>query len=323
MSSNKVFKIVSSATMGIAILASSVSAQWTRNGTSGATYTTNSGDRVGIGIAAPLVKLDVRGGQAMFGPAAGLPGVATIRPSGNGAWWNLGNTHNGTKFMITHGDQRAANDNTSWNSALLTIQSNGMVGIGNASPLTKLDVRGGQVMFGPAAGLPGVATILPSGNGSWWNIGNTHNGSKFIIGQGDLRSSNDNTSWNGGYLTIQSNGFVGIGTINPQSRLAVNGTVTAKSLIVTTSGWADYVFQKDYELRPLDNVKAFIEKEGHLPGIPKADEVAKTGVDVGEMQVKLLEKIEELTLYLIDQESKIVALAAQNAELKTLITKVK
>lgn len=70
--------------------------------------------------------------------------------------------------------------------------------------------------------------------------------------------------------------------------------------IASANGWADYVFKKDYELKTLEEVEQFIKQNGHLPNIPSADEVVKNGLDLGEMNSKLLEKIEELTLYNID-----------------------
>jgi hypothetical protein len=97
-------------------------------------------------------------------------------------------------------------------------------------------------------------------------------------------------------------GSVGIGTTNPQYKLAVNGDIGAKDIIVTNTGWADYVFRPDYRLRPLSEVSAFIQKHRHLPDIPTEAEVKEKGVSVGEMQAKLLAKVEELTLHMIQQD---------------------
>lgn len=101
---------------------------------------------------------------------------------------------------------------------------------------------------------------------------------------------------------------VGIGTLTPKSTLAVNGTITAKRIKVTQTDWADYVFHKDYQLPPLAAVENYVNKHQHLEGIPSAAEVEKEGIDVGEMNKKLLAKVEELTLYLIEQNKKIAAL---------------
>ncbi len=118
-------------------------------------------------------------------------------------------------------------------------------------------------------------------------------------------------------LTVdRSSGFVGIGTTNPQSLLAVNGKITAREVEVTATGWADYVFADDYDLMPLETVAEHIETEGHLPGIPSEEEVMAEGVDLGAMQVKLLEKVEELTLYMIDLKSENEMLEARLASLE-------
>jgi hypothetical protein len=103
-------------------------------------------------------------------------------------------------------------------------------------------------------------------------------------------------------ITIKQSGNVGIGTTNPQYLLSVKGTVGAEEVIVTNTGWSDYVFQPGYRLRPLTEVGAYIQANHHLPDIPSEAEVKEKGVSVGEMQSKLLAKVEELTLHMIRQE---------------------
>lgn len=105
-------------------------------------------------------------------------------------------------------------------------------------------------------------------------------------------------------LRIANNGNVGIGVSSPTHKLEVNGTIKAKEVNVTTSGWADYVFNPDYKLTPLSELETFIQKNGHLPNIPTETEVMKTGVNLAEMNVKLLEKVEELTLYVLELKKK-------------------
>ncbi|QNL21102.1 hypothetical protein HZR84_03825 [Hyphobacterium sp. CCMP332] len=89
------------------------------------------------------------------------------------------------------------------------------------------------------------------------------------------------------------------------SRLFVDGKITAKYYIATLDNWPDYVFEKDYYRMPLYELKDFINKNGHLPSIPSADYVNSNGVDLGELNKKLLEKVEELTLYVIELKEQI------------------
>jgi len=104
-------------------------------------------------------------------------------------------------------------------------------------------------------------------------------------------------------LRIDNAGNVGIGTINPTAKLAVAGTIQAYDIMVKT-GWADYVFDSSYALRPLREVANYIQENKHLPNIPSAEEVIKNGIALGDMNKKFLEKIEELTLYTIQQNEK-------------------
>ncbi len=96
-----------------------------------------------------------------------------------------------------------------------------------------------------------------------------------------------------------STGFIGIGIDDPESTLHVNGTIKSREIVVDPLFWPDYVFDTGYNLMPLDTLSTYIAREKHLPGIPPAKELLEYGLSVGKMQVKLLEKIEELTLYLL------------------------
>lgn len=116
-------------------------------------------------------------------------------------------------------------------------------------------------------------------------------------------------------MTFKWNTGIGIGTRNPQYKLDVNGTIRAKEIKVET-GWADFVFAPDYQLPTLDEVEAHIKEHKHLPGIPTEAEVTKDGANLGEMNVKLLQKVEELTLYMIQQNKEIESLKKEVQQLK-------
>jgi len=109
-------------------------------------------------------------------------------------------------------------------------------------------------------------------------------------------------------MSIDQNGSVGIGTTSPQHLLHVAGTIGAEQLIVSATG-ADYVFDPGYRLASLGEVAAYVNANRHLPGIPSAEEMKRDGVSVGDMQTKLLAKVEELTLHMVELEK-------QNLELK-------
>jgi hypothetical protein len=111
-------------------------------------------------------------------------------------------------------------------------------------------------------------------------------------------------------------GNVGIGTTTPDAKLAVNGTIHTKEVKVDLTGWPDYVFKPKYNLPSLIELKTYIDKNQHLPEMPSEREVAKNGINLGEIVRLQTKKIEELTLYLIEQQKQMEQL---KQELITLI----
>lgn len=218
-------------------------------------------------------------------------------------------------------------------SAQNTFPATGNVGIGTTTPSNKLTVNGDgrfeQGVYTAAVGfrLTSSATDLLN-NATWYGLGRTNTVYSGAPADGyavqlagywglGLRTA-------GGRFVMLKEGNVGIGTDNPTAKLAVNGTVKAREVTVTVSAtdWPDYVFRKGYRLPHPDSLSVQINKLGYLPGIPSAQEVAATGINLGEMNVKLLEKVEELTLFVIQQASEIKQLKEEKRNLKSLIERI-
>ncbi len=120
-------------------------------------------------------------------------------------------------------------------------------------------------------------------------------------------------------MSILENGNVGIGTeVTGNHKLAVEGSIGAREIQVEADGWSDFVFEDDYELKSLEETEQFILKNKHLPDIPNESEVLIEGINLGEMDAKLLQKIEELTLYLIEQNKEIKILKEEITKLKAV-----
>jgi len=156
-------------------------------------------------------------------------------------------------------------------------------------------------------------TINPiSGSGEVLRIEGTNPNIGFYYGSNySFISQTGNKLWigvNGGPLQLDGT-QIAIGSINanaPQYKLTVQGKVICEELKVELyNSWPDYVFADEYQLQPLHELKTFIDSQHHLPNIPKATEVARDGFEVGEMNRKLLEKVEELTLYVIQLQEQI------------------
>jgi hypothetical protein len=118
-------------------------------------------------------------------------------------------------------------------------------------------------------------------------------------------------------LTVVGNGNIGIGIANPANKLSVAGTISAKEVRVNSTG-ADYVFEDSHRLMPLDELEGFIKANKHLPGIEPAREMEKNGLPVSATVTAQLAKIEELTLYAIEQNKQAKELKAELQAQKTI-----
>ncbi|MFC5284244.1 hypothetical protein [Pedobacter alpinus] len=118
---------------------------------------------------------------------------------------------------------------------------------------------------------------------------------------------------------MRLNGPLAIGTTNLDFPLNVNGTIHSKEVKVDLTGWSDFVFKPDYKLDNLSEVKKYIETNGHLPNIPSEKEVIENGINLGDMNKKLLQKIEELTLYLIQKDEEV---KEQDKKIKSIESKL-
>ncbi|MDQ3003606.1 MAG: hypothetical protein M3Y08_20410 [Fibrobacterota bacterium] len=127
------------------------------------------------------------------------------------------------------------------------------------------------------------------------------NAKLFEVGADDIR-----------LFTVRANGKIGIGNPNPTEKLDVAGTIKANSIKVAKFEVVpDYVFEKGYQLASLEKVESFVQKNKHLPEIPSAKEMHRQGMDLADMNLRLLKKVEELTLYSIAQAKDIKALRAE------------
>jgi hypothetical protein len=324
----------------------SVTAQWTQG--TGVVTLTNGTDNVGMGISpATGVKLHLNGTIRGNGPGGSLR-VST--PTGyldvgsmNTAWahfqTDLPAFHFNKPFTVAgkitpdgltvgrygaailgdtnpyvlHTTDAEAHELLVFGSNVATLHLrvlDGDLRIGlNHSPSTTLynsgaasfggavTVMGNQIRFSEDRGLD----YTPAADALFYN--GYDNGQ--VVKLGDQ-------SGNGWFM-----GTLGIGIQSTGSdKLAVNGTIHAKEVRVDMLGWADYVFNDDYKLPPLSEVRTYIKEHRHLPDVPSEEEVLANGQNLGEMNAVLLRKIEELTLYQIEADKQLNNLRAVVEELK-------
>ncbi|WP_440068192.1 hypothetical protein [Tenacibaculum discolor] len=290
------------------------------NGTSynTAMFVNNEGN-VGVGTTAPNAKLDVRGDIAI--KYGSLFKVHTDwNGDGNDKILKTGWSSERGNFV----DLFVPGHKASTDSKIALLQ-NGNIGIGTTQPKEKLEING-SLSFSKLydkggnfeqAGTKIYQTFSDDSGSAEANIQFFRNKSSRGGGtrsSSEIRFSTTNSTYYADSqqhklsekMIIKGDGKVGIGTTNPDMKLTVNGNIHAKEVKIDLNVPApDYVFKSDYKLRSLEEVESFIKENSHLPEIPSAKEFAKNGVMQAAMDMNLLKKIEELTLYTIEQEKKI------------------
>ena len=201
----------------------------------------------------------------------------------------------------------------------LSLTNSGFLGIGTTNPSAELEVKSvsnnhAEIHINSSTnGKSSIIRFQDAGTNTWGLLSNYPNPDKLSI---------YNYHNNSNAMVFDINGNVGIGTTNPNGwKLSVNGQIRAKEIKVET-GWSDFVFENNYNLPTLKEVENHIKEKGHLKDIPSAKEVEKNGIYLGEMDSKLLQKIEELTLYTIQQQKEIEILRKEKEELKSINTKL-
>jgi hypothetical protein len=289
---------------------SSLFAQWMPSGVD--IYNTNSGN-VGVGVTNPTYKLDIAG-------------RTRIRSGGGsaGIWFNNYDNSSVKSFIgMVNDDHVGIYGQGMFNWGLIMNVNTGNMSIGNAAPAGKLHIQSTTSFWGAynygkdllinSSGHPTIG-IFDAGGNNPFAISNVSGNLQFAL----MPALSNSFTAPDTKLTIRNDGNIGIGTslqYNPNNyKLAVNGIIGAKAVKVevTSTAWADYVFAKDYKLRSLSEVESYIKANRHLPEVPSAQQVENEGLNLGEMDIILLKKIEELTLYMIELTKENQRLQEQN-----------
>lgn len=208
-----------------------------------------------------------------------------------------------------------------WNGSTVSTLTTGKVGIGFATPpdaSLSIDRSDNYSPFDPssvpkpALKIQSRTTSQLSAPGNIFEIRRSYPSSSngfppVITNTNELTLAVDNVG------DVSINSRLRIGSLKPTSpyanyKLSVDGDIIAKRCVIQVSNWADYIFADNYSLPSLDDVETYVKEKKHLPGVPSEAEIKEKGVDMGEMNKILMQKVEELTLYIIDLKKEINAL---------------
>lgn len=291
--------------------------------------------KIGLGTITPAYKLDVNGdirinkGSALrlFRSDSTTNGLNIYSASSNNF------IHSFTGGLIQISSSAISLDATSGHnfrnydgsSTFMTISNTGNVGIGVVAPTKRLELGGSR----PIVFDTGVGTMKMKADGGGWAMNYGFKGSSDtdwggLWGYGSADALNQwsiGKSYLDNFLVVKNSGQIGIGTttIPTDYKLAVAGNIIAEKVKVKKQVggvWPDYVFSPNYKLPSLEEIEQFTKQNSHLPEIPSAKEVEKEGQDLGEMNRLLLKKVEELTLYMIEQSKEIKSLKAKVEQLE-------
>lgn len=227
-----------------------------------------------------------------------------------------------------------------------TYYTGGNVGIGTTTPFRMLqlhtpsvsdyDPNYGTLMVGEASGsmfltnyrIVGGITLSSTNIGMNAYLDGVNGWKRREGGVESWIISTSNRSDNGGSFDIYRGNATGSNNSSLSTtsvfRINSSGTAYVKQLVVKdpSAGWPDYVFEDNYNLITLKEIEEYIKTNKHLPGIPTAETIKQEGITVGEMQIKQMEKIEELTLHLIEKDKEVNNLKEENLDLKARLENI-
>jgi hypothetical protein len=223
------------------------------------------------------------------------------------------NSSNPSSSMV-FATRSISNDN--WKANMI-ISSDGNVGIGTTIPNSKLVVASSDygITINPNALAGGLGFNRNALDGA---IFNTSKSAWQFSARDEMFTLEGYNGPPSALFTVLKNGFIGIGTVSPGYKLDVIGTIRAREIKVDLTG-ADYVFENEYNLMPLTELEKFIKINKHLPEIAAAKDMQENGANLGELNTKLLQKIEELTLYTIEQNKKIITLEKKMEKMESAL----
>ena len=305
-----------------------------------------AGSNVGIGVNAPTVKLHIKNNVASellrlensLSTGFGKFTLYNDNPSNYATFTKYGSAYAGGvagfSVQFPYANLLAFGNN----NGPLFFSNSGAIGISMykaGANVLKFNVNYGTGNVGLAgSAVPMTAVHINSAvSGDTLKITNSTSGHSITDGleirtTGNVASiiNRENSTLelgtnNATFVKINPTGSVLIGNTNTPAgyKLFVEqGILTEKIKVAVknTAEWSDYVFANNYNLLPLTEVESFIKTNSHLPGVPSASEVVNEGINVAKMDAKLLEKIEELTLYIIDMNKRIESLEQENRTLK-------
>jgi len=247
-------------------------------------------------------------------------GLMTFAPWGE----NTGGAHYQLSFSDDNIFYRTGlPENSSWGDwkKFVIANASGNVGIGVATPSARLEVKSdldkhSELHINTSSESSVSIIRFQNSNVNKWAFL-----SNYPVSSGNFVLYNySNSSY---ALTINTSSQVGIGTTSMGNhKLAVNGSIGAREVKVEAGSWSDFVFEPGYPLLSLQEVESFIKQHNHLPDIPSAKEVIDNGIELGRMDAKLLQKIEELTLYILQQRKLINGHEEANKQQYELIEKL-
>lgn len=268
---------------------------------------------VGVGTSTPRTKLEVTGtvsANRFVGDGSGLRNIVGTSQWGNGSgsaiYYTQGNigirTSTPNRAMVIRGDVEIGRPSSSNQALLLVGNNSGTTPYRAADFSATLSLQNTNKTNGNFSNL---LFINSSGRTSAAVVGvNTDHDTP----QGELVFITRNADTFNEALRIDKNGKVGIGTSQPAYKLDVSGDIRSRDLILDTAAWADDVFEPNYPLMDLSAVKLFVSQHKHLPGVPSESEIQKSGIEIKKMNVVYIRKIEELTLYILSLQDKILDL---------------